>query len=117
MSTQYKDLVESAYSAFNARDIDAALSVMHPNVQWSKAWEGGYISGHEEIRDYWTRQWNELNPRVDPIGFSERPDKSLEVNVHQHVKDIQGNTLFEGTVRHVYTFDLDLIRTMDIEPA
>jgi hypothetical protein len=21
---------------------------MQPNVQWSKAWEGGYISGHDE---------------------------------------------------------------------
>ena len=43
MTTQLKDLIKKAYSAFNERDIDKALSTMQPNVQWSKAWEGGYI--------------------------------------------------------------------------
>lgn len=79
MTTQFQDLIEKAYSAFNARDIDKALSTRQSNVKWSKAWEGGYISGHDEIKQYWTRQWNEINPNVEPIGFKERQDGSLEV--------------------------------------
>lgn len=79
MTTQFQDLIEKAYSAFNARDIDKALSTMQSNVKWSKAWEGGYISGHDEIKQYWTRQWNEINPNVEPTGFKERQDGSLEV--------------------------------------
>jgi hypothetical protein len=51
-----------------------------------KAWEGGYISGHDEIKAYWTRQWKEINHNIEPIGFNERPDGSLEVEVHQEVK-------------------------------
>ena len=103
MTNQYEDLIKKAYSAFNARDIDGALSVMHPDVQWSKAWEGGYISGHAAIKEYWTRQWKELNPLVDPIGFMQRPNGSLAVDVHQRVKDLQDAVLFEGTVKHVYS--------------
>ena len=117
MITQFEDLIKKAYSAFNERNIDKALSTMQPNVQWSKAWEGGYISGHDEIKKYWTRQWNEINPNVEPIGFNERQNGSLEVRVHQKVKDLQGNSVFDGVVKHIYTFDDGLIKTMDIELA
>lgn len=33
MTSQYEDLIKKAYSAFNARDIDKALSTMRPKVQ------------------------------------------------------------------------------------
>jgi len=112
---QFGDIIKKAYSAFNERNIDNALSTMQPNVQWSKAWEGGYICGHDEIKQYWTRQWNEINPKVEPIGFVERENGILEVEVHQNVKDTEGNLMFDGLVKHVYTFQDGLIKTMNIE--
>lgn len=115
MSTPFRDLIKKAYVAFNERDIDKALSTMQPDVQWSKAWEGGYISGHDAIKAYWTRQWKEINPNVTPVGFNERQNGSLEVEVHQKVKDLDGNPVFDGTVKHIYTFQDGLIKTMDIE--
>ena len=115
MTTQYQPLIAKAYTAFNKRDIETALTTMQPNIQWSKAWEGGYIDGHDEIRQYWTRQWTEINPTVDPIGFNERENGSLEVKVHQIVKDHDGSLMFDGLVKHIYTFQDGLIKTMDIE--
>ncbi len=115
METNYEQVIEKAYGAFNDRLIDTALETMQPNVQWSKAWEGGYISGHKEIHDYWTRQWKEINPKVYPTAFSERQNGALEVVVHQVVKDLQGNLMFDGMVKHIYMFKDGLIKTMDIE--
>ena len=115
MQQQTEDLIHKAYSAFNARDIDTALSTFHPEVQWPKAFEGGYVTGHDEIREYWTRQWTEINPTVEPIGFRDRADGTLEVAVHQTVKDLQDDVLFDGTVKHVYTLEDGLLRRMDIE--
>ena len=115
MTTQSIDLIKKAYAAFNDRDIDNALSTMQPNVQWSNGWEGGDISGYDEIKAYWKRQWKEINPHVEPIGFNERRNGSLEVVVHQKVKDLHGNSMFDGKVMHIYTFDNGLIKTMDIE--
>lgn len=115
MEKQMQDLVKKAYAAFNARDIDTALSTMHPQVQWPKAFEGGYVSGHEEIRKYWTRQWTEINPHVKPVGFAERQDGTIEITVHQTVKDLQGNLLFDGLVKHIYIIQEDLLKRMDIE--
>src|SRR4051794_20682553 len=115
MAPQHEDLIKKAYSAFNRRDIDTALSTMHPEVQWPKAFEGGYVSGHNEIRAYWTRQWTEINPNVEPVGLNERQNGTLEVTVHQKVKDLQGNVILDGTVKHIYTLQDGLLQRMDIE--
>ena len=115
MEKQIQDLIKKAYLAFNTRDIDTALSTMHPDIQWPKAFEGGYVNGHTEIREYWTRQWTEINPNVEPVEFNERENGSLEIMVQQLVKDLEGNLLFDGRVKHIYTLQNRLLRRMDIE--
>ena len=112
---QHHALIEKAYAAFNARDIPAVLTTFHPQVRWSKAWEGDYATGHDEVRAYWLRQWQELNPRVEPTDVRERADGKLEDAVHQVVKDLQGQLLFDGSVKHIYTIQDGLLKQMDIE--
>lgn len=46
------DLLCKAYHAFNARDLDIVLAVLHPNVVWANGMEGGYVCGHDGVRDY-----------------------------------------------------------------
>ncbi|RZL09809.1 MAG: ketosteroid isomerase [Hymenobacter sp.] len=113
----YYDLIRKAYAAFNARDIPTVLTTLHPQVRWAKAWEGDYATGHDEVRAYWLRQWQEVNPQVAPTGFQERADGRLEVAVHQVVKDMEGQLLFEGPVKHIYTIQDKLFKQMDIEPV
>lgn len=115
MNNQIHDLIKKAYSGFNSRDIDKALSTFHPNVQWPKAFEGGYVNGHDEIRAYWTRQWTEINGIVEPIKITERDIQKYEVTVHQLVKDLQEKVLFDGIIKHIFTVQDDLLVRMDIE--
>jgi nuclear transport factor 2 (NTF2) superfamily protein len=115
MASQYQDLIKNAYYSFNSRDIDTVLTMLHPDVHWSNGWEGGYVIGHDEVRDYWTRQWKELDPNVDPVRIREREDGRIEVEVHQIVKDRQGTVLFDGMVRHIYSIERGLIKNMEIE--
>ena len=117
MGKQYEDLISQAYSAFNIRDIDGVLLTLDPNVQWANGWEGGYVKGHDEVRKYWTRQWKEIDPNVKPVGFKERQDEQIEVQVHQIVKDLQGKVILNGMVKHIYTIKDGLIQNMDIEKA
>jgi hypothetical protein len=49
-----RELLTRAYAAFNARNIDAVLAAMHPDVDWPNGWEGGRVRGHPQVRDYWT---------------------------------------------------------------
>jgi len=117
MTSLHQNLIKKAYEAFNARNIDAVLSLMHDDVHWPNGWEGGYVNGHEQVRDYWTRQWKELNPLVEPVSFTETADGKTEVLVHQLVKDIEGNLLADDMVKHIYTVDENLIKEMEIRKS
>ena len=111
----HQGLIKHVYAAFNARDIDAILKVMHADVKWSRAWEGDYAIGHDEVRAYWQRQWKEINPNVTPVGFHQRENGTLEVEVDQLVKDLDGNIIFNGKVKHIYEIDNGLLQQMNIE--
>jgi hypothetical protein len=110
-----EEQITAMYEAFNARDIDATLARMTPDVDWPNAWEGGRVAGHDAVREYWTRQWAEIDPRVDPTGFETRPDGSVAVTVHQTVRTLDGGLTGEGDVIHVYEFQDGLIARMDVE--
>src|SRR6202789_2549285 len=97
-----KAIIEQAYSAFNKRNIDGALALMTEDVSWPKASEGGRIVGKEEIRAYWTRQWREFDPRVEPLAINEREGGKVDVRVHQLVKSLQGDVLADSEVLHVF---------------
>jgi len=109
-----KTLIERAYSAFNTRDIDGALALMAEDVSWPKASEGGKVVGKEEIRAYWTRQWGEFDGHVEPLAITERDGGKVRVKVHQLVKNIQGEVLWDGEVLHVFTVNSGLIAAMDL---
>ena len=104
-STQLRAL----YDAFNARDIDAVLSALAPDVDWPNAWEGGRLHGREAVRAYWTRQWSEIDPHVEPTAISKLPDGRIAVAVRQRVGDR------EARVRHVYALRDGLVTRMDVE--
>jgi hypothetical protein len=108
-------LLAEAYSAFNQRDIDGALALMTEKVSWPKASEGGRVVGKEEIRSYWTRQWKEFDPHVEPLEVIEHEGGITEVKVHQLVKSLGGDVLSDSEVWHVYTIANGLIERMDLK--
>jgi hypothetical protein len=114
-----EQVLRSAYRAFNARDIDAAIELMHPEVDWPNAWEGGRVVGRAAVRDYWNRQFAAISSNVEPEGFSEEPDGSITVDVHQVVHDTgTGELISDSRVRHRYWLEDGLVVRMDVlEPA
>src|ERR1700744_5520029 len=112
--TNTKALIEQAYSAFNKRDIEGALALMTEDVTWPKSSEGGRVVGKEEIRAYWTRQWREFDPHVEPLAIPEGDGGKVRVRVHQLVKNLQGDVLSDSEVLHVFTMNSGLIAAMDL---
>jgi SnoaL-like protein len=107
-------LLKRAYEAFNARDIDTALSTMQPDVEWPNGMEGGTVHGHSGVRDYWTRQSGMIDPRVEPVSFDLDETGRIAVGVHQVVHDNSGKLLLDRMVQHVYSIESGLIRNMQI---
>ena len=111
----YQTVLQQLYQDFNQRDIDAVLALVHTNVTWPNGWEGGYIHGHDEVRAYWLRQWQEINPNVEPVSFQIRTGGEVAVIVHQVIKDLNGQVLYDGQVTHTYTFEEGKVSGMVIE--
>ena len=111
----YERELTALYTAFNARDIDALLDAMTEDVDWPNAWEGGRLQGKEAVRGYWTRQWAEIDPLVEPVSFARRPDGCIAVEVQQVVRALDGALISEARVIHVYTLRGGLVSAMDVE--
>lgn len=115
MQTLKRELLLTAYSAFNRRDIDAVLALLSRDVDWPNGMEGGRVLGHDQVRSYWTRQWTGLNPSVEPIHIEEDHSGRAVVRVHQVVRDLSGTVLLDHLVEHIYSFKGGLIERMDIQ--
>lgn len=103
------------YAEFNRRDVDAVLARMTADVDWPNAWRGGRLRGREAVRDYWIAQWEQIDPRVEPLEMSTRPDGRIEVRVRQTVRHLDGALASEGDVLHVYELSDGLVRRMEVE--
>ena len=107
-------LLRRCYEAFNARDLEGALALMHPEVTWPNGWEGGWVEGRAGIRQYWQRQWAAIDPHVKPRAFRWEADGRVTVSVHQAVRDLTGKLLADQMVEHVYELQDGAIRRMEI---
>jgi hypothetical protein len=112
MLTDQEILIE-AYKAFNARDIDAVLAYMHPDVDWPNGMDGGRVHRHEGVRNYWTRQWGLIDSHVEPTKFHLENGRTV-VEVRQVIRSLDGDILSDKIVQRIYQMREGLITRMDI---
>ena len=110
----HEALLRDIYCAFNARDVEAVLSTLHRDVDWPNAFEGGRVSGRDDVRDYWRRQFEQIDPHVEPRRFADAGDGWVAVTVHQLVRAHDGTLLADREVTHVYSFRDGLVLRMDV---
>jgi ketosteroid isomerase-like protein len=108
------EMLQRMYAAFNQRDIETVLAAMQGNVDWPNGMEGGRVLGKAAVRDYWIRQFEVLDPHVEPKSFMREADGRIAIDVHQVVRDKSGQLVVDQTVQHVYEFRDGLIQGMEI---
>jgi hypothetical protein len=115
--SDHVELLKRVYEAFNVRDMESVLAAMHHDVVWANGMEGGCVHGREEVRNYWTRQWGMIDPSVEPVEFSSNAEGQIVVEVHQVVRELNGNLLADKMVGHVFRIENGLIKRFDIRGA
>ena len=68
------------------------------DVIWANGMEGGHVHGRDEVRSYWTREWTMIDPHVEPVAFAHGAKGEVVVEVHQLVRDLNGNLLADRSV-------------------
>ena len=110
------ELLRRAYAAFNHREIETVLALMHPDVDRPNGMEGGRVLGTAAVRDYWKRQFEVVDSHVEPTNFTTEADGRIAAHVHQVVHETAGKLLADQMVQHVYEIRNGLIRSMEIRP-
>jgi hypothetical protein len=108
-------LLKKAYYALNTRDIDAALATMHPNVIWQNSMEERLVEGHSSLREYWTKQWEMVDPDVEPVSIIYDKCGKATANVHQVIRDLNENIIKDEIVQHICLIEDDLIKHVQVE--
>jgi hypothetical protein len=114
LTADHRETLMNLYRGFNQRDIDAVLAHLAPGVDWPNGWEGGRVHGRDAVRDYWTRQWAAIDPRVEPLEITRAADGRVHVRVDQLVRSLDGKVLHNKQIEHVYEFDGAFIKRMTI---
>ena len=92
---------QNLYQNFNDRQIDQVISHTTDDVKWANGMEGGYVNGHNDLRQYWTRQFKMVSSQVTPIEIVEEKE-CVKIRVHQIVHDLNGKVLADETVYHLF---------------
>ncbi len=70
--------------------------------------------GRAAVRDYWRRQFAQIDPRVEPRGFADARDGRVAVTVHQRVRALDGTVLADREVTHVSSLRGGLVVRMGV---
>jgi nuclear transport factor 2 (NTF2) superfamily protein len=109
-----QQFLRNLYEAFNRREFEKIFSMMQPDVIWANGMEGGFVYGRDAVREYWRKQFEVTQSRLEPLEFELDENNRSVVTVHLVVRDLEGNLLAEKTVRQIFTIENDLISLFEI---
>jgi hypothetical protein len=97
-----EQLLQNLYDAFNRREIDRIIELMDVNVKWANGMEGGFIYGSERVREYWQKQFETIDPQLEPLKFETDERDRRIVTIKQIVRDFPLNLLLKQIVRQIF---------------
>lgn len=109
--------LQNLYEAFNKREIEKIISLMRRDVKWANGMEGGFVYGRDAVRGYWRKQFEIIQPQLEPLDYETDENNRSIVTVHQIVRDLEGNLLLEKTVKQIFTIENGLISLFEIGDA
>ena len=112
--TSDEQLVRRLYEGFNKRDIEAVLAALADDVAWANGMEGTHVHGRDAVREYWTYQWSVIDPAVEPLSVARGNDGATIVEVHQVVRDLQGQVLLDEVIHHSFSVKDGRVQRFDI---
>lgn len=109
-----RDLLLRFYEALDAKDVDAVMACLHPDVDFPDQLSGdARLQGERAVRAYYLKAFGLIAAESTPTAFHPRPDDSMEVRIHHHVTSIGGALWHDGPVDYSFSFRDGLISRMD----
>jgi ammonia channel protein AmtB len=101
------------YRDLNARDADAALARVHPELRWDTGESSGPVEGADAVRERWERDWAAGSPLLTPLRSRRRRQGWIEVELQQAPSG-SPSTGVTRTLVHRYTERAGLFDRMEL---
>lgn len=115
--TERERCIVELRTAINALDFDAALALLHPDVDWQDIVNGGRLHGLAAVRAYWTDIRDLLTTGASPISHRLIDEDRIAVRMLHSLAGKQGKAWGEETLTQVFTFQDGLIIRMDLDES
>ncbi len=115
--TREETRIDALWDALNRQDIDAALALLHPDVDWQDVMKGGRLKGAAAMRAYWTDVYALIRSDSSTLEYSDAGDGRVVARSWHSVRDLKGKLWTEETMTYVFSFRDGLISRMDLTPA
>lgn len=114
MSNNHTVLI-GLWQALNARDLDAATALLHPDVEWFDMLHEETLHGREAVRGFWERAFGIIKARSTLLNVETDDEGRILVTVLHSVSSLADRPWTEEKVTHIYSFRDNLISRMDVE--
>lgn len=101
--------------AFNAKDVEAAGALLHPDADWPDLFGPERLQGREAVREMWAEQFAKFDPEITLLEMTALPDGRRRAKVSYVVRTLDGKLFTEEPATHVFSFRDGLIAGMEVE--
>lgn len=109
--------ITALWIAMNGQDIEAAVALLHPDVDWQDIMNGGRRHGRAAVRAYWAKTTALLTPGTSMIDYRLIGEDRIAARLLHSVRDKQGKLWGEEALTQIFTFRDGLIIRMDLDEA
>jgi len=106
-------LIVALFDAFNARDLDAARALIHPEADWPDVFSEGRLHGRDQILAMWSEQFRQFSPECFLIEMTALPDGRRRVRTNHVVRNLEGKIFTDEQATMTYKFRDGLIARID----
>ena len=111
-------LLRRVYDAFNRKDLETALSIAHPEVDWPNQLEQRREVGVSDVVQFLERQFRVIDTQMHVLSIDEADDGAVSVRVHQVSRFLSdGAVLSDEVFEHVYRLRDGLVVSVDVRDA
>lgn len=108
-----KALVRDFYEAFNRRDVEGMVALVHPEADFTDLLDNGRIVGRAALAVHWRRLLGMIKGELTVVSSRAAPDGALLVRFRHQITNHDGRLWDDGEETLRYEFLDGLISRMD----
>ncbi|WP_165188041.1 nuclear transport factor 2 family protein [Caulobacter soli] len=111
------DVIVRYYDALAHRDIEAVMTLMHPDAEFGDFLEGGDVIGSTAVRAFFQYMFDTLAPDFDLLAMTVEPDGRIRADMQVATHDRQGHIWSDTRSYALYTVVDGLIHGIELQAA